>query len=209
MNQSMQIGAIILAAGKSKRFGAPKVLQTFLGKPFTRCIIDNLIASGLSDEIVLVLGHNATEFSEKLPDLKPARVITNKNYEKGQFSSIQCGLRSLAETVDGVLMSLIDQPHIQRKTYQQVIQQAHLRQNHIIIPTYSLHGGHPIYLPKQLFKPILTEKVSSNLRNVLREHTKQIFRIEVEDSGVLRDTDYPEDLKRNESLYRIKLPADR
>jgi CTP:molybdopterin cytidylyltransferase MocA len=202
----MNVGAIILAAGKSERFGSPKVLQSFLQEPFTVRILNNLRSAGIpSDNVVLILGHKFDEFRPQLPDLGSTKIIDNPNYELGQFSSIRAGIAEHAKTaVQGTLMCLVDQPHLLPETFQAVLDAAEDNPEKIIIPTYQDRGGHPVFIPEFLFQVILDYSDVNTLREVFNQHRESINRIPVDDPGLLKDTDYPEDLEEVESLYMQK-----
>ncbi|MBS1271240.1 MAG: Bifunctional IPC transferase and DIPP synthase [Candidatus Marinimicrobia bacterium] len=114
------IAGIILAAGKSSRFGAPKVLQSFLGTPFILRISDALQSAGIPD-ILLVLGHEFEQLFPKVPSKDSFQIVENPDYELGQFSSLQASIRSLPADVAGTVMCLVDHPHISVGTYRTVV----------------------------------------------------------------------------------------
>lgn len=103
--------------------------------------------------------------------------------------------------MDGGLLCLVDQPHLRPETFKAVVEVGRENPDQIIIPTYQNRGGHPVFIPKLLFKVILDFTDTSTLREVFNEHQDSIKRIHVNDPGLLKDTDYPEDLKEVESLY--------
>ena len=103
--------------------------------------------------------------------------------------------------VDGALMCLVDQPHLQPETFKVVLETGQENPEKIIIPTYQGRGGHPVFIPQFLFQVILDYSDTSTLREVFNEHRESMKRIPVNDPGLLKDTDYPEDLKEVESLY--------
>ena len=72
------IAAIILAAGKSERFGAPKVLQVFNEVPFLVRIVDSITRAGMQS-IFLILGHHAEKIKQKLPKIEDIHIERVKN----------------------------------------------------------------------------------------------------------------------------------
>ncbi len=194
-----QIDAVILAAGKSERFGQPKVLQTFLGEPFVSRIIHRLRDSGVRN-VSLVLGHNAGEYIPQIPQSGFPYIVINKNYELGQFASLQVGINSVNNNIDGVMLTLIDCPHISSEAYQMVMSESTNYPEKIIIPTYQSKGGHPVYLPAWFFPKIRNADPSDNLRNLFRDHHSSIHRFEVPDEGITQDIDTPEDLAKLERM---------
>jgi len=207
---------VILAAGKSERMGAPKVLQSFLGESFLSRIAAALRAAGV-ERIVLVLGHQAAQLQTQLPSVVGLQVVTNHDYEAGQFSSLQAGMRALPPQCAGTLLCLIDQPHLFASTYQQILSSARSAPTQVVIPIYNCHRGHPLYLPARLFAEILQANAADSLsrlcsisrlrsiklRNILAQKPEQITTVAVADPGILEDIDTPADLHRLEQLYPL------
>ncbi|HDL18627.1 MAG TPA: nucleotidyltransferase family protein [Bacteroidetes bacterium] len=191
----VQIPAIILAAGKSERFGAPKVLQTFAGQPFLLRIVKSLRSAGI-DTILLILGHNAEKIISALPEAGQINILMNKQYEMGQFSSLQLGIANLPPDSSGCLLCLIDQPFLRSDTVGQLRQTGENERDKIIIPIHQNRGGHPVYLPRNLFEPITGESSSHSLRDVLQKNQNLIIRRKVADPLIVEDIDTVADLKR-------------
>lgn len=201
MNASnISIAAFILAAGKSQRFGQPKVLQSFAGVPFPTRIRRNLQQIGI-ERPFLILGYQAQKLLPLLPKKESFEIVINSQFYSGMFSSVQTALRALPDSVVGTLLCLIDQPHILPQTYRRLMQSANENSNSIIIPTFNDRGGHPIYLPSVLFETILQAPPQITLKDVLANHRSLILRIEIDDAGITEDIDTPEDLVRLEKAF--------
>ena len=194
---AVQIGAVILAGGKSTRFGAPKVLQNFGGIPFLLCITRPLLQAGV-ENIALVLGHQAKQLIPAVPGAEKLQIIINRNYEAGQFSSIQAGVRGMPDSLTGVLLCLIDQPHIHSTTYRTILDKVRRMVKKIWIPTYRSKQGHPVFLPGWLLAEIKRQPTGISLRDLLLCFSNEIEKVEVDDPGILEDLDTPEDLRRLE-----------
>src|SRR6266436_1050462 len=103
----ISIAGLILAAGKSERMGRPKLMLDFHGKTFLEHIFEEARQSILA-EVKIVLGHNAGPVQTQFPSLE-GKWVVNPDFERGQLSSIQCGLSSLNKnSIDGVMLFLID-----------------------------------------------------------------------------------------------------
>src|SRR4030095_3118705 len=90
-----KIGAVILAAGGSSRFGQPKQLLLFRGKTLVRTVIDAAREAGCSP-VAVVIGSD----SEKIrPELAHLNVINvrNTNWQRGIGSSICSGGEGLTK----------------------------------------------------------------------------------------------------------------
>ena len=93
------VAGIILAGGGSTRFGQTKQLLDWQGKPFVRAVVETALHSGLAP-VVVVTGAHAESVENALNDLE---VITfrNPNWQSGQSTSIQSGLRALSQAIPG------------------------------------------------------------------------------------------------------------
>ena len=84
---------IILAAGESTRFGAPKQLLDWKGKPFVRQLAETALQAGLWP-VVVVTGFHAADVEFALNGL-PVEIILNPEYQQGQSTSIHAGVKTL------------------------------------------------------------------------------------------------------------------
>jgi molybdenum cofactor cytidylyltransferase len=89
------VAGIILAGGGSTRFGRPKQLLDWKGKPFVRVVAETALNAGLSP-VVVVTGAHADQVEKALIDLNVI-VAHNPEWRTGQSSSIQAGLRALPQ----------------------------------------------------------------------------------------------------------------
>ena len=154
-------------------------------------VVATLEAAGLA-EIVVVTGHRAAEVEAALTG-SSARCVHNPDYASGEmFSSIQAGLRALADEPEAVLLCLGDQPQMQVDTVRQVLTMgAATGWGQIVIPSYQMHGGHPILLPAWLWPEILAGE--GPLRAVLAAQRGRIRYLNVDTPSVLADLDTPAD----------------
>jgi CTP:molybdopterin cytidylyltransferase MocA len=84
------INAIVLAAGQSKRMGKLKPLLRFNDTTFLEHIISVLKLSDV-DKITVVLGAEAETIKESV-DLPGISIVINKDYLRGQLSSLTAGI---------------------------------------------------------------------------------------------------------------------
>lgn len=117
-SQNARIGAVVLAAGASKRLGCPKPLLTFGGMTLVERSVREALGSEVS-EVVVVTGH-AHEVVERVLTLRFRRDIAcgrlkiayEPRFEEGQSVSLKRGISCLNDGVDGALLILADQPFI-------------------------------------------------------------------------------------------------
>jgi CTP:molybdopterin cytidylyltransferase MocA len=82
---------IILAAGESRRMGFPKALLRYRDETFLDTLIGLFAAR--CQPVIVVLGAHSERIREGTS--RPATFVNNANYQRGQTSSMQCGLRAV------------------------------------------------------------------------------------------------------------------
>jgi CTP:molybdopterin cytidylyltransferase MocA len=174
--------AIILAAGESRRMGAPKQLLPFAGTTMLEYVI-NVFTTPAVDEILVVLGHRAVDIAGHLGG---ARRVDNPNYQAGMFTSVQAGLRALPAGTKLVLLGLCDQPRLKRATVDKLVAKF---SGKILVPTFKGRQGHPLLFEARYVREILALDETLTLKHFLANHPDEIARLPVDDEGVLVDID--------------------
>ena len=97
----MLISGVILAAGRSKRMGRPKLALPLDGKPLLQHALDAAAESRL-DEIVVVLAPMEDALLDilELPRGPTVRIAINPQPDAGQSRSLQCGLAATSPQSD-------------------------------------------------------------------------------------------------------------
>ena len=104
-----RIGALLLAAGQSRRMGGPnKLLAEIEGVPMVARVARRLLASR-ARPIVAVLGNRAEEIDEALGRL-PVERVRNPDFAQGLSTSLKRGIAALPPDLDGALVCLGDMP---------------------------------------------------------------------------------------------------
>ncbi len=187
------IGAVVLAAGMSKRMGQPKVLLPWTGrKTIIEQIIEQLVLSRL-DHIVVVTGNEALEV-RRLAERAGVETVYNPHYSTGEMlSSLKAGLAALPTQVSAALVVLGDQPRLQPRVIGQVLTAYAEGKGRIIAPSYQKRRGHPILIDRRFWPEILALPPEGAPRDVINAHAGEIAYVEVDTDSVLRDVDTPED----------------
>ncbi|MHC4283926.1 MAG: nucleotidyltransferase family protein, partial [Planctomycetota bacterium] len=129
------INAIILAAGESKRMGKPKPLLRFNDTTFLEHIISVLKASDV-DGITVVLGAGA-ETIKKSVDLSGTNIVINKDYLKGQLSSLIAAIVQCPKETRAILLCLVDNPFVTKEVVNKIIGKFKETNNPIIVPVFN------------------------------------------------------------------------
>ncbi len=188
------ICAIVLAAGCSSRMKTQKLLLPFGQSTVISHIVNQILKSKVQNTYVVV-GHHAEQVTEELSD-KPVTIIHNPEYKTGMLSSVRAGIRDITQNCDAVLFALGDHPSITSNLIDEMIRQYSLTDRNIIVPKYNNKRGHPILFSSIFRDEILTNFDDVGLRGLLHAHENEIFELNVSDSSVVSDMDYPEDYQR-------------
>ncbi|EGL81730.1 4-diphosphocytidyl-2C-methyl-D-erythritol synthase [Caldalkalibacillus thermarum TA2.A1] len=190
------IGAIILAAGMSKRMGQPKQFLNLHGKPLFRYSVETAVRSGLRP-VIVVGGEHTKLLKEYIRDL-PAEVIHNPNFATGMSSSLKVGVKAIQDKVSASFVFLADQPFIPvtvvnrlRKVYA-VAKSKNIK---IIRPRYAAVPGHPVLFAEDIFPDLLRIEGDRGANHVIRQHLAEVEYVDFDHSLWGVDIDTPEDWK--------------
>lgn len=191
----IEVSGILLAAGESRRMGRFKQLLPLAGKTFVERCVDNLLASDIS-EILVVTGHRSADVRRAIGG-RAVRFVHNPDYsEGGMATSVKAGIESLSAKSQAVLIALVDQPRVPSRVIDALIDAYRKERALIIIPTCRGKKGHPVLIDLDLRNEILAMNPETGLRTVVRAHVDRTMSIEVNDDSILDDFDRPEDYAR-------------
>jgi molybdenum cofactor cytidylyltransferase len=114
-----RVGGVLLAAGGSSRYGRPKQLLDFEGRPLVRIAAEAGLAAGLHP-LVVVTGAAAEQVGRALGGLAVV-LAHNPDWPAGQAISLRTGLSALADAVDAAVFLLADQPHVSASTIRALV----------------------------------------------------------------------------------------
>ncbi len=193
-----KVAAIILAAGGSSRLGRPKQLLDWFGKPFVKQLVD--LAHQMKLNPVVVVTGSSYESIEKAVEEENIIIARNKDWQKGQGSSMQVGCNALqSQQTDAFIIFLCDQPQISQELIEKMLLEA--QREDIDIVATSVNGK---ICPPTLFKMkcidgIMTLQGDQGGRALFNQYNTQ--EIEWHDDRLLQDTDTEEDYIKLKSLF--------
>jgi molybdenum cofactor cytidylyltransferase len=194
-----KVHAIILAAGLSRRMGAPKMLlpwknSTVLGQVIT--VLQRCDLAGLH----IITGGSKNLVETEAEKFKVACVF-NPKFENGEMiDSIKVGLDTLPKEAEAVLIALGDQPQIQSDTVD-IILGAYLSGRFpIILPSYQMRRGHPWLIQRNYWRDILRIQPPGTMRDFFTLHEKVIHYETVNNASILMDLDTPSDYQNQKPV---------
>jgi CTP:molybdopterin cytidylyltransferase MocA len=166
--------------------GTPKALLAFRDETF----LDRLIGmfARRCDPVIVVLGAGAQDI--RAAAARPARFVINREYLRGQTSSMQCGLRAVPSDSSGVLFTLVDHPAVADSTIDALVAPANERWL-VRVPRFRGKRGHPVWFSPALIPEFLALGDGGAAREVVHAHDDETEYLDVEDSGVIADIDDP------------------
>jgi CTP:molybdopterin cytidylyltransferase MocA len=189
------VPAVILAAGRSERMGRPKaLLPCGEGETFTSRLAGSLRRGGAGD--VLVVGRPEDPALREEVARCNARFVENPDADRGQLSSLLAGLEVADRPgVVGVLVMPVDIPLVRPDTVRRVIAAFLGGRAPIARATHRGAHGHPVIFGRSLFQELRHADLAVGAKAVLRAHASRIADVEVDDAGILRDVDTPDDYR--------------
>ncbi len=196
------LGAIVVAAGMSRRMGEPKVLLPWThGKTIIEHIIDQLILARI-DHITVVTGNRADQVAA-LATARGATVVFNPRFEVGEMlSSLKVGLLHQSSEIAAALVVLGDQPRIQPKIVGQVMMAYAEGRGDLVIPSYQMRRGHPILIDRRYWNELIALPDEGNPRDVINAH--KVTYVNVDSDSILRDVDTPHDYQQERQRAGLK-----
>jgi molybdenum cofactor cytidylyltransferase len=183
---------LILAGGESSRMGTDKALlpwpppqpgavatprHTLLSvailafEPHTRAIV--VVAGSNADSIATIVGACG------------AYMVRNPDPSRGQFSSLQNGLRAVFDHgCDSAMITPVDCPPLAPSSLALLCASFHsalARDLWAVAPENSGKHGHPLLVGRELIGEFIDAPVSSNAREILHAHADRVEYIPVPD----------------------------
>lgn len=191
----MRIAALVLAAGRSTRMGANKLLEVLHEKPLVRHVVDAARASNASP-LIIVTGHERDKLVAALSNID-ANFIDNPHYAEGLSTSLKAGIAAIPEDCDGAIILLGDMPLVTPEIINALIAAAPQHASKIAaVPVFNGEWGNPVLLMRKCFADMSTLSGDAGARKYLMEHRDQVLDVPVKDASILVDLDTPEALAR-------------
>ncbi|MBT3529389.1 MAG: nucleotidyltransferase family protein [Gammaproteobacteria bacterium] len=181
-------GAIVLAAGFSRRFGGNKLnAKLSNNKTVFQQTIERLTES--VPEVIVV------SRADIAPILQPyhSDVRIFSGADQGMGSTLAFAIQQI-QNWDACLICLADMPFINPASYRAIADL--IEPNSIVVPSYSGQIGNPVAFSSEYFPELSCLQGDSGGRTLMKKHTENIIKLNLEDAGILQDIDTEDDLQR-------------
>jgi molybdenum cofactor cytidylyltransferase len=188
-----QSAGIVLAAGAATRFGQPKQLLDWGGRPFVRAVAEQALSAGLAP-VVVVIGSAAERVEAALEGLS-IEIVRNPNWQDGQASSIRTGLRALSSHVGAAVFLLADQPQVTSDVIRALDEVHQLDLPAVVAPLIlEEHRGNPVLFDRATFADLAELRGDTGGRSLFSKYPVRYM--PWHDAHLLMDIDTPDQYQR-------------
>lgn len=198
MTSAIQFSAVILAAGASTRMGRDKAQLPWPPASPTGTLLAAAILAlrPFAATVIVVAGNNAGNLAPIVAEAG-ALLVRNPAPDRGQFSSMQTGLRAALDySCDAAMITPVDCPPLSAASLTKLrttFEQALSRGAWAVAPEHNGRRGHPFLASRNLIEAILSAPVTSNAREVNRIHAAKFEYVAVPDAILGLDMNTPQE----------------
>ncbi|MEK9824301.1 MAG: nucleotidyltransferase family protein [Gammaproteobacteria bacterium] len=191
------IGAIVLGAGSSRRFGDDKRKARL---PDGRRVIEQTTANALAafEAVLLVLRADDQAFRAQLADSlgsEHLRVFLAPDSALGMGHSLANAVTAVSHW-QGAFICLGDMPYLTQATLRQLqTVMAERTGPRIVVPTHGGEWAHPVGFSADYFGSLQTITGDRGARHLIKANQDDVVEIAFNDPGVIQDIDVPQDLR--------------
>jgi molybdenum cofactor cytidylyltransferase len=189
------VGAIILAAGVSSRFGQAKQLLVFRGETLVRRAVRSAVEGGCA-RVAVVVGSTRDRIETELRETS-AIIVENSQWQRGLGTSIRFGLRHQLDSqpdLGAVVLLVCDQPFVDGRIIASLISEWEDSRKPIVACRYADTLGVPALFERARFKALLALSDTSGAKALIESCPTDVAQIEFEKGAV--DIDTPADLEQ-------------
>jgi molybdenum cofactor cytidylyltransferase len=183
------IAGVLLAAGRSSRFGSDKLCSRFKGAPVIAWSVRALTPV---DALFVVTPPDSAPITEALRGVA-AHFVTNTDRDAGMSSSIRVGVAALPPDTEAVIIALGDQPLASEDVTRKLIAAWRAGESDIVIPVYTNARGHPVLFSRRCFDALRALTGDEGARSVTERPEFRVAQVPVAALSPL-DVDTPEAL---------------
>jgi molybdenum cofactor cytidylyltransferase len=159
------IAGLLLAAGRSTRFGSDKLLAPLRGHPvlfWSAAAIATEV-----DALYVVLPPDSTARRAAVAGAA-SEIVEHAGRDAGMASSIRAGVAALPEAVEAVVVALADQPLVSSAVVRMLCDRWRRKRADAVVPRYRDGRGHPVLFDRAMFGELSRLDGDTGARELLR-----------------------------------------
>jgi molybdenum cofactor cytidylyltransferase len=190
-----RVAGVVLAAGGSDRFGRPKQLVSWRGRPLVWYAVRAALAGGLKP-VAVVVGAEAEQVREAL-EAEPVSFVHNPDWRAGQSSSVRAGLAAVEADAEAAVFLLADTPLVSDDLVKALVAEHRRTMAPLVAPRVGKRRANPALFDRATFPGLHGLEGDKGGRELFRRYDAAW--VEWDDS-ILLDIDTPGDLRRLEGM---------
>ncbi len=185
----MKLGMVLLAAGRSARFGSNKLLADFGGRPLVCRAMEAAAELDAAQRVAVVSCNEVAALAAK----HGFDVIRNDAPELGQARSLVLGAQAMSD-VDAVLFAVGDMPLLTGESLRLLVDRFEASGLGIACLSDETHRGNPAVFAKGYFPELLALSGDRGAKGILRAHEDDLLVVPCTGANELADADTHEAL---------------
>lgn len=189
------VGALILAAGASSRFGEPKQLLRIEAESLVSRAARAAGEAGCAP-VAVVVGAGRDAIGRELEETS-VLIVENAAWRSGLGTSIRCGLQVLVAgdpALEAVVILACDQPMVSSAVIRDLIEARERTGKPIVASSYAKTVGVPAIFDRSCFEALATLPEDIGAKRVIEARLDEVEQVPFEDGAI--DIDTPADLQR-------------
>ncbi|MEP6732171.1 MAG: nucleotidyltransferase family protein [bacterium] len=170
------IAGLLLAAGRSSRFGGDKLTAKLDGKAVIRRSVAALVPTDL---VYVVIAPGADMVTQALSRLD-VHFVVNLARDEGMASSIRAGVAALPMDIDAVVIALGDQPLALPSVTKEICERWRLGNVAAVVVEYRDGRGHPVLFGRECFDALLALHGDVGARSVINALGGRVAHVSVD-----------------------------
>lgn len=183
------VACMIMASGRSKRFGSNKLLTPLQGKPMVQYAMEASLAVPFEKRLVVTVHEEVASLAKTLDIPALLHSFPDRN------DAIAQGVAKLIKENPpaGILFCPSDQPGLRSSTLQHCLEAFAKDPTKILRVCHKDMPGTPVIFPASFFEALLELPPKQGGGYLIKQNPKQVVYVPVEDAIELFDIDTPED----------------
>lgn len=187
----IDVDAVILGSGLSKRMGSNKLLLDYQGKTVIERVVLAVVKANCFKNILVVVKDREVE---EIVAKYNVKTIFNPNYKYGKSTSIYLGIMILGES-HGTMFLAGDQPFVDSDSILNLWGEFIQNKDNILLPYVNKAIGKPVIFPKSLYGELLNLKGENGVMDVVKNNGSLVKKVRMSNYRLFFDMDTKEDYK--------------
>jgi molybdenum cofactor cytidylyltransferase len=172
--------------------GSPKPLLEINGETYLAHLATGMLTA--VTRLVIVVGAQADRIKSAVPIDCRISIVENRNFQRGQLSSLKIALTAVAPSAQAIMMHLVDHPRVRADTFEKIVEFYQITRKPIIIARANGRRGHPVIFDRSLFDELRAAPDELGARVVVNADPSRVAYLDLADDGILLDLDTPQDV---------------